>query len=265
VNELQKLLVQQFRLASAAETTAGDSLRRAPVVLPHWLSGGLATHHGTLEPIRKALVAAAAAEVASTSDGVVFSPTMHLCSGSNAAIPHQDVLRQRSAGALAGGVSAGAGAGAGAGAAAGAVASATESESAGMPCRFRVCVPRDDPAVSRSVRCDVFSLAVTAIQYSSSEAREWHSKFMRSVEDLQRGPQAGLLTDSVTEAAEAWRELEVSDVGRIADQLQEVFATSLLPPNRFTRRRPDYTGSSLSMPGVRRYVTRVLSPMLCAV
>ncbi len=54
-------------------------------------------------------------------------------------------------------------------------------------------------------------------------------------------------------ASEEWRMLESGEVGAVAEEVQEVLTSTLFPSNRFTRRRPDYSGSSLSSRGLIRY------------
>ena len=57
----------------------------------------------------------------------------------------------------------------------------------------------------------------------------------------------------VEEAQECWRLLETGYLGRIADDLRAALMGSVFPVNRFTRRRADFVGSTLSTRGLIRY------------
>lgn len=63
----------------------------------------------------------------------------------------------------------------------------------------------------------------------------------------------GALSRKVEEARDVWRSLETGILGRVVDELQEALGTAVLPQNRYTRRRPDFAGSSLSPRGLIRF------------
>ncbi len=144
--------------------------------------------------------------------------SLFVTSGANPVIPNLSALTDGpSSGPVAGAV-AGAGAGAGAGGAGAGAAGAR-----GM---------------------------VTPVSIPPSAGRDAQTQFKDAVDAARRSD--AMFAERLAAASEQWKNMEVGEVGAVADELQQVFTSALFPSNRFTRRRPDYSGPSLSTRGLIR-------------
>ncbi len=91
--------------------------------------------------------------------------------------------------------------------------------------------------------------SASVVPTSESTVRDMVAAFKDAV-DTVRG--IGDFAPVCDLAADEWKKMELGEVGSVADELQVVLASTLFPNNRFTRRRPDYTGPSLSTRGLIR-------------
>ncbi len=95
-------------------------------------------------------------------------------------------------------------------------------------------------------------VAVTPVVVTKAAGRDAHAQFRDAVDSSRRSD--ATFAGRLAVASDEWKRMEVGYLGAVADELQQVFTSALFPSNRFTRRRPDYSGPSLSTRGLIRYV-----------
>ena len=104
-----------------------------------------------------------------------------------------------------------------------------------------------------SAKTSVGSAHISGISCSEETVKQSETLFSQLLAKLRLEED---FRSNAARASEEWRALEGGEVGAVAEDVQEVLTSTLFPSNRFTRRRPDYAGSSLSTKGLIRWAVK---------